>query len=374
MPNSLPSIEDVIAGKIKFFSLDTSVIKGAGYKFFDDKLLDLYLQLPYQVRLICPEVVYKEILSHKKEEVVNDIKKLKSATDNLIRKEVLNNDALNIDFHLLEDRFLNKKINEIDTYVKQFDGKILSIDNCNISEIFNRYFDCKPPFENNKEKKNEFPDAVCLDLIEQYSLDNNEIGIIISDDKGWGEFAKESKNLYYSESIDEFTKLFVARNDEIADIIRSKIYAVIQDEDSFLFSEVKEQLNIVQWIPDIFSENLYSCESDVLSYECKKLTISEDIDVWKSERESATWVVKLDISFDLNLEIEVEHYIKDPVDKDLVSMGIETINIEVHPEFQFHIICSNINIESDCNIWDMEVKLLNEIYYLEPIGVYYSFE
>ncbi|MDE4005244.1 hypothetical protein NUS45_11090, partial [Glaesserella parasuis] len=104
------------------------------------------------------------------------------------------------------------------------------------------------------------------------------------------------------------------------------------------------------------------------------LTISEDIDVWKSERESATWVVKLDISFDLNLEIEVEHYIKDPVDKDLVSMGIETINIEVHPEFQFHIICSNINIESDCNIWDMEVKLLNEIYYLEPIGVYYSFE
>ncbi|MCT8732272.1 DUF4935 domain-containing protein, partial [Glaesserella parasuis] len=218
MPNSLPSIEDVIAGKIKFFSLDTSVIKGAGYKFFDDKLLDLYLQLPYQVRLICPEVVYKEILSHKKEEVVNDIKKLKSATDNLIRKEVLNNDALNIDFHLLEDRFLNKKINEIDTYVKQFDGKILSIDNCNISEIFNRYFDCKPPFENNKEKKNEFPDAVCLDLIEQYSLDNNEIGIIISDDKGWGEFAKESKNLYYSESIDEFTKLFVARNDEIADI------------------------------------------------------------------------------------------------------------------------------------------------------------
>ncbi|MCT8736354.1 hypothetical protein KZ317_08490, partial [Glaesserella parasuis] len=101
MPNSLPSIEDVIAGKIKFFSLDTSVIKGAGYKFFDDKLLDLYLQLPYQVRLICPEVVYKEILSHKKEEVVNDIKKLKSATDNLIRKEVLNNDALNIDFHLL---------------------------------------------------------------------------------------------------------------------------------------------------------------------------------------------------------------------------------------------------------------------------------
>lgn len=369
MPNSLPSIDDVIAGKIKFFSLDTSVIQGAGYKFFDDKLLDLYLQLPYQIKLILPEIVYREILSHKNDEVVSDINQLKSSLDTLIRKEVLSNQEFSLDLNMLKDRFIEAKTSEIDQYIKQFDGEVIPIANSDISRVFNWYFSCKAPFENNKAKKNEFPDAVCLELIEKYAIDNNQIGIIVSEDKGWGKFVERSTNLYYAPSIDEFTKLFVVSNNEIL----YKITNLIKDKNSLLHSILKEQLDFVDWIPDVFSENLYSCEGDVVSYTVNALTLS-DIDLWRAERVESTWIIRADILFDLTLDIQVESYLKDPVDKDIVSMGFSNFTMEIEPEFQFHIICSNIDTDVDCNDWDMEVKLLNSSYYLEPVGVYHSFE
>lgn len=374
MPNSLPSIDDVIAGKIKFFSLDTSVIQGAGYKFFDDKLLDLYLQLPYQIKLILPEIVYREILSHKNDEVVSDINQLKSSLDTLIRKEVLSNQEFSLDLNMLKDRFIEAKTSEIDQYIKQFDGEVIPIANSDISRVFNWYFSCKAPFENNKAKKNEFPDAVCLDLIEEYAIGNNQIGIIVSGDKGWGDFAEGSKNLYYASSIDEFTKLFTARHDEISESIRTKIITALEDEQSNLYSEIVNYLDDVYWdTSGIYSENLYSCDADVVSYDFNHFSVV-DLNIWKSERESATWILKADLSFILKLGVEVESYIKDSIDKEFISMGVSKLNIDVNPEFQFHIICSNINVDANYSEWDMDIKLINNQYILDDIGIYHSFE
>lgn len=374
MPNSLPSIDDVIAGKIKFFSLDTSVIQGAGYKFFDDKLLDLYLQLPYQIKLILPEVVYKEILSHKNDEISSDINQLQSSLDTLIRKDILSNQEFSLDLNMLRDRFIKAKTNEIAQYIKQFDGEILSIANCDISRVFNWYFSCKSPFENNKAKKNEFPDAVCLELIEKYAIDNNQIGIIVPGDKGWKKFAERSKNLYYAPSIDEFTKLFTVRHDEISEFIRIKIITALEDDKSDLYSEIVNYLDDIYWdTSGIYSENMYSCDADVISYDFNHFSVVE-LNVWKSERESATWILKADLAFVLGLDLEVESYIKDSIDKEFISMGVSKLNIDVNPEFQFHIICSNINVDEDYSEWSMDIKLMNNQYILDNIGIYHSFE
>lgn len=374
MPNSLPPIEDIIAGKIKFFSLDTSVIKTAGYKFSDGKLFDLYLQLPYQIKLIFPEIIYREILSHKNKEVSNDVNSLKSSLDTLIRKEILKAGELDIDLNMLKERFLEKEKDKINQYINLLNGQILSISNCDFSHVFDRYFSHKAPFEDNKEKKNEFPDAVCLDLIEKYATDNAQLGIIVSEDKGWGKFAEESENLYYAPSIDEFTKLFIVRNDKISDSIRIKLIKALEDEKSELYSKIIAHLDDVYWDTSaIYSENLYSCDADVISHYFRNFRVL-DFNIWKSDKESATWVLSIDLLFDLELEITVESYAKDSVDKELVSMGFSKISIDVNPEFQFHVICSNINVDSDCSDWDIDIKLINEQYTLDEIGISHSFE
>lgn len=345
-----------------------------GINFFDDKLLDLYLQLPYQIKLILPEVVYKEILSHKNDEISSDINQLQSSLDNLIRKDILSDSEFNLDLNMLKDRFIKKKENEIEQYIKQFDGDIISVANCDISKVFDWYFSYKPPFEKSKSKKNEFPDAVCLSLIEEYAADNNQIGIIVSGDNGWKKFAENSRNLYYAPSIDEFTKLFAARHDEISESIKTKIIKALEDDESDLYSEMVNYLDDVYWdTTGIYSENLYSCDADVISYDFNHFSVV-DLNIWKSERESATWILKADLSFVLGLDVEVESYIKDSIDKEFISMGVRKLNIDVNPVFQFHIICSNINVDADYSEWNMDIKLINNQYILDDIGIYHSFE
>ncbi|HDR1609429.1 TPA: hypothetical protein QB195_002199, partial [Pasteurella multocida] len=185
---------------------------------------------------------------------------------------------------------------------------------------------------------------------------------------------EKSKYLYYSESIDEFTKLFSVKNDEFAEIISTKIITTLEDNKSELYSKIVNSLYDVYWDTSaVYSENLYCCDADVISHYFRSFSV-QDSNIWKSDKESATWVLSLELLFDLELEIEAESYARDCIDKELVSMGFSQLSVDVNPEFQFHIICYNINIDSDCSDWDIEIKLINEQYTLDEIGISHSFE
>lgn len=375
MPNHLPTIDDVIAGNIKFFSLDTSVLHQVGYRFSEGKLLDLDLQLPSQVKLIFPEIVYQEVLSHQEDDVMCELRKLENIIRNLKRKKVLDND-LGISIEQLKEKYLENLKEEIESYLVKFDGEILKIKDCNISDVFHSYFNKKAPFENNANKKNEFPDAVCLDLLENYAKENSQVGIIISNDNGWKNFSETSNYLYYANSIDEFTKLFEAGNYKLAEAesIRVKIIEALKNNKSEIYSQIVECLDNVYWdASNVYSENLYSCDADVTSYDFQKFSVL-DVNIWKSEKNGEIWILNADLSFNMELEVDVESYAKDWVDKELISMGFSKLSVDVNPEFQFHIICSNINIDSDYSNWNMDIKLINNHYTLDEIGVSHSFE
>lgn len=373
MPKGLPEAQDINDGKIKFFSLDTSTIQSAGYKFFNDKLLDLYLQLPYQMKIKLPDIIYKEIVSHKQKEIRSDLTSLNSLVNKLIRKEALMSAEFNISNDEIEARYIDKIKKEIDQYISQFDGEVLFTKNYDISALFDSYFNCIPPFENNNEKKHEFPDAVCLGLIENYSLEKNQIGIIISGDNGWKKFAEKSKNLYCARFIDEFTSLFSARSDEIANNILNKFVLEAEKINSYIREEIIDKIDYVNWIPNVYSENMYSCDAEINSYDIQNFSIV-DYDIWRSERESATWVIKLNTIFEISLLLDVESFIKDWEDKELVSMGFTNIEVDITPNIQFHIICSNVEIDSECESWNIEIKLIDNFYHLDEIGVYHSLE
>ena len=63
---------------------------------------------------------------------------------------------------------------------------ILPYKNLSIRNLFNDYFQNNPPFENNKEKKAEFPDAVVIMCIKNYLKTKQcETMHIVTDDNGW---------------------------------------------------------------------------------------------------------------------------------------------------------------------------------------------
>jgi ketosteroid isomerase-like protein len=230
MPQNLPTAaaawEDVT-----FFSIDTNLIQAAGYNFAQGALHQLPKQLPESVGLQLPEIVVSEIVKHRMESVHKAHKLLESAADGLHRLTTIDVSEVRGSIERLNainaaTLWFTQQVND---YAVQCRGAVLPTAGADaVESLFADYFAQKSPFGLSEKKKSEFPDAMCLWQLEQYAKDNDTIGIIASDDKGWKQFAAESEMLYCAGSIDELTALFAATN-EHAESIKTKIAAAVED-------------------------------------------------------------------------------------------------------------------------------------------------
>ncbi|MGX7347095.1 PIN domain-containing protein [Acetobacter pasteurianus] len=69
--------------------------------------------------------------------------------------------------------------------------QVVSCDNVLMSEVLDLYISSKPPF-GNKNKKNEFPDAISLLSLEKWAVNNKTRILAISEDKDWISFSDNS--------------------------------------------------------------------------------------------------------------------------------------------------------------------------------------
>lgn len=75
-------------------------------------------------------------------------------------------------------------------------------------EVFNSYFQSKPPFSETGKKKNEFPDAFILCSIIAYLQGYSESTLlVVSDDKDWENTLREFDQIIICKSIDDAMKL-----------------------------------------------------------------------------------------------------------------------------------------------------------------------
>lgn len=244
MPKNLPTAAQAWED-VTFFSIDTNLIQAAGYNFAKGELHQLPNQLPKSIGLQLPEIVVSEIVKHRMEAVRREHEVLRRAIDSLQRLTL-------IDVSQVKDSV--EKLNAIETasqrftqqvhdYATQCRGAVLPTAGVGaVTSLFADYFAHSPPFGLSEKKKSEFPDAMCLWQLEQYAKDNDTIGIIASDDKGWKQYAAESETLYCAGSIDELTGLFAATN-EHAESIKKTIAAAVKDAGSPLGTALAHALN-----------------------------------------------------------------------------------------------------------------------------------
>jgi hypothetical protein len=108
----------------------------------------------------------------------------------------------------------NQFKNELLLFLKGLGGEVLSTAGSKLStDLFDRYFAVLQPFEVVEDKKLEFSDAAALLVLEQSEKDKSEIGVMISNDRGWRSFANQSEHLFCVKSLGEFTGLFAALSD-----------------------------------------------------------------------------------------------------------------------------------------------------------------
>lgn len=359
-----------------FFSIDTNLIQAAGYNFKQGALHQLPKQLPESMGLQLPEIIVSEIVSHRMGPVLQSHSQLKRAADDLQRLTTIDASLVQTSIDKLSaietaDKLFTKEVHD---YAAKCRGGILPTEGADaVESLFADYFAHRPPFELSQKKKSEFPDAMCLWLLERYAKENDTIGIIASDDKGWKRYAETSERLYYVGSIDELANLFVATN-EHAEAVKGKIAATVADINSPLGSTLAKELNRhvanSQWDgSDIYTGSSYRVEPEFYDAEVAKHCINGVINVWSMKGEPTTWVVELTVSLTVNVDMSVAFFAWDSIDREELNLGSQIFITQKEIEVDVYLTCSNVRQDTLPSNWHTEIEIANGSYSVKGFEV-----
>ncbi|WP_225422568.1 PIN domain-containing protein [Pseudomonas huaxiensis] len=259
---------------------------------------------------------------------------------------------------------------QIRDYVDTCQGTILPIEGELLTaRIFELYFQPSPPFGIRQSKKSEFPDATSLLLLENYAKDQNTKGLLASADEGWSKFAESSDYLYCVKSIDELTALFAATGDH-AKAIEQKITDSISNDTSPLKDKLHDaiinHIDNSEWgTSDITTGSVSRVEADVYDKTLKSYEI-DSAEVWSAGDDKTTWVIELNISVVVDIQIEVEFFAWDSIDREEISLGSELFHSESNIEVEVFLTCSGVESESEPDDWEIEIEIAPGDYECEP--------
>lgn len=371
MPKNLPTPAQAWE-EVTFFSIDTNLIQSAGYNFAQGALHQLPNQLPESIGLQLPEIVVSEIVKHRMESVNKAHKLLQGAADELQRLTTIDTSEVRASTDRLNVIEAAKHLftQQVHDYAAQCRGAVLATAGMDAAgSLFADYFAQRPPFGLSEKKKSEFPDAMCLWQLEQYAKDYDTIGIIASDDKGWQQYAADSETLYCVRSIDELTALFAATN-EHAESIKTKITAAVEDVNSplgiALGRAINQHIADAQWdTSQAYTTSGYRVEAESYSADALEYSIDGSPSVWSVKGEPTTWIVELTVCVQANVDVSVEFFAWDSIDREELSLGTQDFTFSATVEIEVFLSCGDVHLDTEPNDWDTDIEIADGSY---PLG------
>lgn len=375
MPKNAPTVAEAWE-EITFFSIDTNLIQKEGYNFGQGALHLLPKQLPESIGLQLPEIVVTEIVKHRMEPVEKAYSGLKGSADELHRLTKIDTSSVHSSIEQLNAMEAAKQLftKQVHDYAVQCRGAVLPTAGASAAEsMFADYFAQRPPFGKSEKRKSEFPDAMCLWLLEQYAKEKDTIGVIASDDNGWKEYAARSQRLYCVGSIEELANLFVATT-EHSKAIKEMIARAVADASSTLGFALAQELEghvaNSEWdCSEIYSGSSYSVEAEFTGAEVVEHEIAGDINIWSVEGERTTWVVELTASLKLNVHVSVEFFAWDSIDRDEISIGSHDFTTQEDLEVDVYVTCANVHLDSMPSSWITDIEIADGSYSINAFEV-----
>lgn len=235
-------------GKIyRALVVDTNTFKASSFKFKKGKLSALEQFADSEFIFLMPEIIRREVLKHyeahllkARDEAVNKLKTIGNYNISLIDYSELLFDLEKKECDEVARRHFDEFIeatNAIELKVSEYG---------NLQEIVNDYFQNKPPFASSGDKKAEFPDAICLQLINNWSEKNGVNILAVSKDKDWLSYTDNNENIDLKEELEEALAIFVHQNKSL----ENKIYFITN-----LFGD-KSEKRLNEIIIDSIKNNL----------------------------------------------------------------------------------------------------------------------
>lgn len=323
----MPEDQAQIYGAI---SIDNNILKGCGYEFDQGLLRQLSQFANSPITIVFSDVIHNEAKKHLASgmsEARKHIKKgLRSALYKLnIPQKYISEAkwALAIDGsdEEIAERRLNQYYNEINAEI------IDSEQHLDSKELMKRYFATQPPFELKKEKKNEFPDAVALIGIEDWAAYNDTKVLVVSKDKGWEDYAKESEWLTVKKDLAEAIEKVQPEN-QVKAILEAFHNNGFLEDDSLLYSAIKDEIenHLEMTGPDIyieaFSSFYYEYECVEAEYLAHKFYTDEDgkinVTVVGVEEDQIILIVNVDVKCEVSASFDFSTW--DSIDKEYIGL------------------------------------------------------
>lgn len=332
MPKGIPSSDILSSRRVSAFSLDTSVIEAAGFRFKEGPLRHLSGQLPPWMALWMPDIIVREISRHRLGYVARATQQVISGANDL-RRHI--GDSFQMDTVSWMESTRSQAVNVFDDqlqhFLKSHSGIILEPTHPQLStDIFNMYFQDIPPFGGGKDKKHEFPDAAALLTLEYLAAEKGISIIVVSKDEGWKAYAEKSACIFCLSSLDELTALFLSDTVE-AKAIKLKVIECFEKPSVELNKKIKSTiekgLDSLSWRVT-HPNHRYIVDADVTESRIESFDLhAEALGVWITSIKNDACVVEIPI--DVNVLLRVGVFVSDSYEfGQLVDIGTDYIILD----------------------------------------------
>ena len=330
MPKGRPTAYSLSSRKVAAFSLDTSVIEAAGFRFEEGALRYLSVQLPPWMKLVMSDVVVQEIMLRRLANVEKIERQIRGGFDDLTRHVgshvgIVYPTALNV----LIDVVANLFEKQLEKYISFFDSTTVDMSAVGLSQrLFECYFEELPPFGGGRDKKHEFPDCMALLSLEDYALRAGIQVVVVSKDVGWQQFAEKSEYLYCLDSIQGLADLFEASS-EYSKILRHKI-GIFSRSNRNLQSEIKQafakRLPEMRWLFPSARNYRYIVAGTLRDVKVVSLEVPDnEVRLWITSSDRTDCVAEVVVFVDVvvDYEISLTDYRYAPDSVELISAASE---------------------------------------------------
>lgn len=310
-------------------TIDNSTFKSEGYKFDEGLLAQMKQFKESPVRVLQTDIVHNEAINHIGQEITKTRtaigQTLRSANKQLkIKSDVIENARKLLSIDGSEAEIAEARLEE---YYELIGAEIIDSEKyTDLSLLTRMYFSTEAPFEDKKDKKNEFPDAIALLALEGWA-ERNDINIIaVSEDNGWKNYSEDSNRITLVSSLDEALEKFQPHN-KVASIIKNIRKDSLLDNNNHVLQKIEQAI-----IDSIDGYDIWIEASSYLSFEWEDTSaayISHYLDkdtegfvkirVIRINDESI--VLKVGTTVKVKVEASFDFSVRDSIDKDYVGIG-----------------------------------------------------
>lgn len=345
--------------KYDAITLDTNILRKYGYNLESGLLGQLTQFKEGSVQLVLSEIVYREASKHLRENARDDWSKLEQSINKSEKSFLLSPEStLAINKILASEgtpeEAAQKRLKE---FIETTGAIVVEAKNADMNDLIKLYFTPSAPFEDNEKKKHEFPDAIALISLEAWAKQNNNRLLAVSEDKGWEGYAASSTQIDLEKDLSQAFQNFQEHVERAKKIILNLLNALCNDETPDLLREIDELLE-----QEVQSLHPDAEASSHLSYEVDQVDVSyNDFEFIHHQNDYGFTIVrigvdkivaKIPILIRVKAEASFSLYIYDSIDKDNVSLG-ETSK-EVDTELDMSAL---ITFEGDFESTPMEISV-----------------